>query len=183
MALGHEKYKAFRTKFCLYKYLVMPFGLCIAPATFQREINRILRSLLGIELVIKTDFHIDDDQGMVVVAYIDDISIATKGSFAKHHRKVSSVFQVLMDNHMCIEIDKCVFDVTETLFLGFMVSGSGLRMDPGKARAIVDWLGPTSSKELQQLLGMWNFYQRFIHNFSANSSISNSRSPSSRYEV
>jgi len=167
MALGHEKYTAFRTKFGLYEYSVMPFGLCNAPATFQREINRILRPLLGIELVIKTEVHIDEDEGMVVVAYIDDILIATKGSRQKHHRQVSKVFQLLMDNHMCIEIDKCIFDATGTPFLGFIVSGSGLRMDPEKARAIVDWPRPTSRKEVQQLLGLWNFYRRFIHNFSA----------------
>jgi hypothetical protein len=167
MALGHEKYTAFRTKFGLYEYLVMPFGLCNAPATFQREINRILRPLLAIELVIKTDVHIDEDDGMVVVAYIDNILIAMKGSLQKHHRQVSKVFQLLMDNHMCIEIDKCVFDVSETPFLEFVVSGSGLRMDPEKASAIVDWPRPTSRKEVQQLLGLWNFYRRFIHNFSA----------------
>jgi len=167
MALGHEKYTAFRTKFELYEYLVMPFRLCNAPATFQREINRILRPLLGIELVIKTDVHIDEDEGMVVVAYINVILIATKGSLEKHHRQVSNVFQLLMDNRMCIEIDKCDFDVTETAFLGFMVSGSGLRMDPEKSRAIVDWPRPTSRKKVQQLLGLWNFYRRFIHNFSA----------------
>jgi len=114
MALGHEKYTAFRTKFGLYEYLVMPFGLCNAPATFQREINRILRPLLGLELVIRTDVQRDEDEGMVVVACIDDILIATKGSLAKHHKQVSKVFQLLMDNHMCIEIDKCVFNATET---------------------------------------------------------------------
>jgi len=166
MALGHEKYTAFRTKFGLYEYLVMPFGLCNAPATFQREINRILRPLLGLELVIKTDVHINDDDGMVVVAYIDDILIATKGSLEKHHKQVSKVFQLLMDNNLCIEIDKCIFDATRTPFLGFIVSGEGLQMDPEKAQAIVDWPRPTSRKEVQQLLGLWNFYRRFIQNFS-----------------
>jgi len=58
--------------------MVMPFVLTNAPATFQREINCILRPLLGRELVIDTKVAIDDDGGMVVVAYIDDILIATK---------------------------------------------------------------------------------------------------------
>jgi hypothetical protein len=68
---------------------------------------------------------------------------------------------------MCIKIEKCVFDFTETSFLEFVVSGSGLRMDSEKAKAIVEWPRPTSRKAVQQLLGLWNFYRRFIHNFSA----------------
>jgi len=67
---------------------------------------------------------------------------------------------------MCVEIDKCIFEASETTFLGFVVSGSGLKMDPDNARAIVDWPRPTSRNEVQQLLGLWNFYRRFIHNFS-----------------
>jgi hypothetical protein len=118
-------------------------------------------------LVIKTETHNDEVEGMVVVAYIDVILIATKGLLEKHHKQVLEVFQILMDNHMCIEIDKCVFDATETGFLGFIVSGTGLSMDPEKARAIDDWPRPMSSKEVQKLLGRWNFYPRFIHNFSA----------------
>ena len=116
----------------------MPFGLCNAPATFQREINRILRPVLGLELVIETDVHIDEHEGMVVLAYIDDILIATRESLRKHHKQVSNVFQLLLDNHMCIEIDKCVFDVSETSFLGFMVSWSGPHMNQGKAKTIVN---------------------------------------------
>jgi len=68
---------------------------------------------------------------------------------------------------VCVEIDKCVFDITETTFLAFVSSGSGLRTDPDKAKEIVDWPRPTRRKEVQQLLGLWNFYRRFIHNFSA----------------
>jgi hypothetical protein len=104
---------------------------------------------------------------MVVVAYIDDILITTKGSIRKHWKQVLKVFQLLMDNHMCIEIDKCIFDPASTPFLGFIVSGTSLSMDPEKEKAIVDWPRPTSRKEVQQLLGLWNFYRRFIHNFSA----------------
>jgi len=71
-----------------------------------------------------------------------------------------------MDNSLCIEIDKWIFDAVRTPFLGFIVSGEGLQMDPEKAQPIVDWPRPTSRKEVQQLLGLWNFYRRFIQNFS-----------------
>lgn len=108
--------------------------------------------------MIKTDVHVDEDQGMVVVVYINDILIATKGSLKKPHRQVSKVFHLLMDNHICIEIDKCVFDSSKTFFLGFLVCRSGSRMDPAKANAIIDWPRPISRKEVQQSLGVWNSY-------------------------
>jgi hypothetical protein len=165
--MGHEKFTAFRTKFGLYEYMVMPFGLTNALATFQREINRILRQLLGMELVIDTQVAIDDDGGMVVVAYIDDILTTTKGSMEKHYRQLSKVFQLLMDNHMCVEIDKCIFHAKEVPFLGFMVSRSGLRMDLDKAKAIVQWPRPTNVKEVQQLLRLCNFYRRLVPGYAA----------------
>jgi hypothetical protein len=153
MAMGQEKFMAFRTKFGQYEYMVMPFGLTNAQASFQREINRILQPLLGMELVIDMKVAIDHDGGMEAIAYNNNIHIATKGLLDKHHRPTSKVFQLLMDNLMCIEIEKCIFDAKELPFLGFMVSGSGLRMDPGKARAIVDWPRPTNVTEVQHLLG------------------------------
>jgi len=102
MALGHEECTAFRTKLGLYESMFLPLGHCNAPDTFKRDINRILRSLSGFELVIKTDVLPDEDKGMVVVAYIDDITIATKGNLEKQHRQVSKVFQLFMDNQMCV---------------------------------------------------------------------------------
>jgi len=118
------------------------------------------------ELVINTKEEIDKDGGMVVVAYIDDILIAMKGSIDKHHSQVGKVFQLLMDNNMCVEIDKCIFDAQEVPFLGFIASGKGLRMDPEKAKAIVDWPRPTNKKDVQQILGLWNFYQRFVPGYA-----------------
>jgi hypothetical protein len=158
MLLGHEKYTAFRTKFGSLEYTVMPFGLTNAPATFQREINRILRPVLGIKLVNTHVIHVDQDEGMVVVAYIDYIIIATKGSVEKHRRQVGQVFDLLMENKMCIESDKCVFEQSEDSFLCFIVSSQSIRMDQAKAQDIVDWPRPTNQKEVQQLLGLWNFY-------------------------
>lgn len=152
MVIGHEKFTVFRTKFGQYKYIVMPFGLTNAQATFQMEINRILQPLLGMELVIDTKDAIDEGKGMVVVAYIDHILIATKVSLKKHHRQVSKVFQLLINNHMCMESDKGIFDAKEVPFLECIVYGSGLTMDPDQAKAIVNWLRPTTTKEVQPLL-------------------------------
>jgi hypothetical protein len=95
---------------------------------------------------------------MVVVAFVDNILIATKRSLEKYQRQISKLFQLLMENQMCIEIDKCIFRANELPFLGFLVSGTGLKMDQEKAKAIVDWPRPTSRKEVQQMVGLWNFY-------------------------
>jgi hypothetical protein len=67
---------------------------------------------------------------------------------------------------MSVEIDKCQFDRQQVPFLGFLVSSRGIEMDPDKAKAIVNWPRPTTVKEVQQLLGLWNFYRRFIQNYA-----------------
>jgi hypothetical protein len=67
---------------------------------------------------------------------------------------------------MCVSIDKCVFDVTEVSVRGFIVNGKEPKMDPEKAKDIVNWPHPTNQKEVQQLLGLWNFYRRFISNYA-----------------
>jgi len=130
IALGHEKYTAFRTKFGLFEYLAMPFGLTNAPATFQKQVNRILRPVLGIELVINPKIDIEEDGGMVVVAYIDAILISTKGSIFKHRKQVGKVFDLLLENKVCLEIHKTLLNRPR----------------------------PTNQKEVQQILGLWNFY-------------------------
>jgi hypothetical protein len=121
---------------------------------------------LGIELVINHTVHIDEDEGMVVVAYIDVIIIATKGSVEKHRLQVGKVFALLLENQMCVEIDKYIFEQKEAAFLGFIVSGETIRMDPAKAQDIVNWPRPTTQKEVQQILGLWNFYRRLIPNYT-----------------
>jgi len=140
-------------------------------ASFQREMNRILWPLHGIELVIDSNIHIDEDNGMVVVAYIEDILITPKGSLEKHHKQVSKVVQLLMDDNRSVEIDKWVFDATESSYFGFMFCGRGLWMHPVKAKANADWPWPTWRKEVQLLLGFWYFYRQFIQNFSGIASL------------
>jgi transposase InsO family protein len=153
MAKGHEWKTAFRTKFGSYEYMVMPFGLTNAPATFQRWMNGILQPFLG--------HHVD-----VTVCYIDDVMIATKGTKEEHHEYVGKILQVLQDNELVVEIDKCEFDQQQVEFLGFLVSGEGLKMAPSRSVAITQWPMPKSQKEVQIILGLWNFYRRFIKGYA-----------------
>jgi len=72
--------------------MVLPFALTNVPASLQSKIQFILQPLLGIELLINLMETLDEDNGMVVVAYINDILIATKASIQYHHWQVGKVF-------------------------------------------------------------------------------------------
>jgi hypothetical protein len=136
IAKGHEWKTAFRTKFGSCEYTVMPFGVTNAPATFQRWMNGILQPFLG-----------RDDT--VTVWYIDDVMIATKETKEEHYEYVGKILQVLQDNELVVEIDKCKFDQQEVEFLGFLVSGQGLKTAPSRSIAITKWPITKIQKEVQ----------------------------------
>jgi len=151
MALGNEKCTAIKTKFRHYEYMVMPFCLNKAPATCQLEMNQISRPVLWVELVINPKVNIEDDGGIIVVAHIEDILIATRRSLETHHQQVGKVFDSLLENNMWVNLEKCAFDQKSVPFLGCIVDGSSIQMDPHKAKEIVDWPRPTNQKVVQQL--------------------------------
>ena len=151
IAPGHEWMTAFRTRFGLFEWLVMPFGLANAPSTFQRYINWTLRDFLD-------EF---------ASAYLDDILIFTDGSLHRHREHVRRVLARLREAGLQIDIDKCEFETKSTKYLGFIIeAGKGIRMDPEKVKAIVDWQTPTSTRGVRSFLGFANFYRRFIRGFS-----------------
>jgi hypothetical protein len=142
---------AFRTRYGLYEWLVTPFGLTGAPATFQRYINHTLRDYLD-------EF---------CSAYIDDILIYSDGSLQDHRRKVKQVLQRLRDAGLQIDIDKCEFEATSVKYLGFIIkAGEGIHVDPEKVKAIQQWQAPRSVKEVRRFLGFANYYRQFIPQFS-----------------
>lgn len=77
------------------------------------------------------------DNGIVVVAYMDDTSIPTKGSINNHHCQGRNVFDLLQEDCMWLEINQWIFDAEEVPVVGFIVSGRSSRMDPDKAKNIV----------------------------------------------
>ena len=131
IAEGNEWMTAFRTRYGLFEWLVTPFGLANAPSTFQKYINWTLRDYLD-------DF---------CSAYVDDILIYSEGSKAEHQSHVRKVLQRLREAGLQIDINKCEFEVKSTKYLGFIVEAEkGVRMDPAKIEAIVQWRAPKSVK-------------------------------------
>lgn len=100
-----------------------------------------------------------------VVAYLDDILIYSQNK-KEHKEHVRKVLQKLRDAGIQADVDKCEFNVSETKFLGVIVGVNGIRMDPEKIQAIVEWATPMHLKQVQAFLGFINFYRRFIRGFS-----------------
>ena len=146
---GNEELTAFRTRFGLFEYLVMPFGLCNGPASFQHYINDTLRDYLD----------------EICTAYLDDILIYSDIE-AEHEIHVKRVLARLRDAGLQADITKCEFHVKEVTYLGLIVTTEGVKMDPKKTDTVINWPQPVNVKDIQSFLGFANFYRRFIYGFS-----------------
>ena len=149
MAPGEEWKTAFRTRYGLFEYNVVPFGLCNAPAAFQHLMNDVLREYLD-------DF---------VVIYLDDVLIYSKNA-SEHRRHVRMVLEKLRQAGLYAKPEKCQFSVQEVAFLGYLISPHGIRMDPKKVEAVTSWPIPQSQHDIQVFLGFANFYRKFINEYS-----------------
>ena len=120
------------------------------PGSFQHYINDVLREYLD----------------AFCTAYIDDILIYSK-SRKEHRIHVRKVLTALRDAGLQLDIEKCEFFVTETTYLGLIISNKGIRMDPRKVQTIKDLITPKNVKDIQAFVGFANFYRRFVKNFFA----------------
>ncbi|GJP70907.1 hypothetical protein CLOP_g1796 [Closterium sp. NIES-67] len=140
---------AFRSRYGSYEYLVMPFGLTNAPATFQAEMNHILRPMLD----------------ECVVVYLDDILIYSR-DMKQHVEHLRRVFEILRRERFYVKLSKSEFALEKVQFLGHMVSARGVHVDPKKIEAVRTWKTPENVKELQQFLGFANYYNRFVPQYA-----------------
>ena len=140
---------AFTTRYGLYEYTVMSFGLTNAPATFMRLMNSIFHEYLD----------------KFVIIYIDDILVYSKTE-EEHAEHLRLVLTKLRDHRLYAKFSKCEFWLKELIFLGHVVSAAGVAVIPDKIQSILDWPTPKSVKDIRSFLGLAGYYRRFIEGFS-----------------
>ena len=136
---------AFRTRYGHYEFLVMPFRLTNALAAFMDLMNRVFRPYV--------------DQ--FVVVFIDDILVYSKDA-QEHEQHLKIVLQTLREKKLYAKHNKCDFWLKEVSFLGHIVSSDGIRVDPKKIEAVVNWKPPRNVIEVRSFLGLAGYYRRFV---------------------
>ena len=129
--------------------MVMPFGLMNAPGTFQRIMNQVFFDIL--------------DKNVIV--YLDDILIFTKTE-EEHRQILAEVFHRLAHYSLYVKEKKCALFLSQVEFLGHIVTAEGIRVQSGKIDAVKEWPQPRTVTELQQFLGLCNYYRRFIKGYA-----------------
>ncbi|KAK1650141.1 hypothetical protein QYE76_067946 [Lolium multiflorum] len=140
---------AFMTRYGLYEYTVMSFGLTNAPATFMRLMNSVFMEYLD----------------KFVIIYIDDILVYSKTE-EEHTEHLRLVLTKLREHRLYAKFSKCEFWLQELIFLGHVVSAKGVAVIPEKVQSVLDWKTPKSAKEIRSFLGLAGYYRRYIENFS-----------------
>lgn len=140
---------AFTTADGHFEWLVMPFGLKNAPATFQRIIQKILGPLL-----FKN-----------VINYLDDIIIFSP-NMSQHIKDIISVFEILRLHHIKLKYSKCSFAKPEVHFLGSIISFNHVRCGTQKLKAVLEYPHPTEVVEVSRFLGLANWFRGFIPRFA-----------------
>ncbi|GJZ29934.1 putative nucleotidyltransferase, ribonuclease H, partial [Tanacetum coccineum] len=140
---------AFRTRYGHFKFTIMPFGLTNAAVVFMDLMNRVCRPYLD----------------KFVIVFIDDILIYSKTQ-EEHVEHLRLVLRLLKKEKLYAKFSKCEFWLREVQFLGHVINGNGIHIDPSKIEAVKDWKAPRTPTEVRSFLGLAGYYHRFIENFS-----------------
>jgi hypothetical protein len=154
--LGYHKLKiqpldipTFITKYGLYEYTVMSFGLTNAPAFFMYLMNSVFMDYLN----------------KFVVVFIDGILVYSHNE-EEHDDHLRMVLQRLRDCQLYAKLRKCESWISEVLFLGQIINRDGLAMDPKKVADILEWKAPRDVRGIKSFIGIARYYRCFIEGFS-----------------
>ncbi|CAH9143923.1 unnamed protein product [Cuscuta epithymum] len=151
LSIRKDRHKtAFRTHHGHYEWVVMPFRLTNAPATFQGLMNEVFKGFLR----------------KFVLVFFDDILIYSS-TWEEHMSYVESVFTILHENQLYAKISKCSFGLQQVDYLGHTVSAQGVSMDRKKVHAVLDWPKPITTKQLRGFIGLTGYYRRFIQSYAS----------------
>ena len=144
-----RKKTAFKTRWGLFEYLVVPFGVTNAPAQFMNLMNDVLAQYLD-------DF---------VLVFLDDILVFSN-SLEEHAEHLRKVFTELRRHHLFAKASKCEIQTSSVEFLGQWVTPRGMTPTEEKLRAVQEWEAPANVKGVRSFLGFANYYRRFVYKFA-----------------
>ena len=134
----------------LYEFLRMPFGLCNAPATFMRLMDK----------------GFGDQNFRTILTYLDDILVFGK-DFDETLQRLDMVLNRLRSMNLKVKIEKCHLFKKRLRYLGHMVEEGGISPDPDKVQAIKEWETPKTETQLRSFLGLAGYYRRFVREFAS----------------
>ena len=147
---GDEWKAAFKTNKGLFRPMVMFFGMCNSPATFQSMMDNIFITMI---------------EGKLVIVYMDDILVFA-GTKEELTQITKMILEKLRENDLFLKAKKCKFYKTKIEYLGMIIEEGRISIDPVKLGGIRDWPTPTMVKQVRSFLGFGNFYRKFIFHYS-----------------
>jgi hypothetical protein len=139
----------FKTRYGHYEFVVVPFGLTNAPATFMCLMNNVLSKFME----------------TFVLVFIDDILVYSK-SIEEHKEDLRFILQVLREHQLYAKFRKCDFFEKQVHYLGHVISKEGVVVDPVKINSIMEWITLKDVSNIRSFMGLEGYYRRFIKGFS-----------------
>ena len=152
VAMEDRPKTAFRCHLGLFQCKRIPFGLCNAPAFFQRTMDKVLAGLIGV----------------CVCVYLDDIIVYSK-NMADHEYHLQCVFDRLREANLKLKPTKCAFGLKEVKLLGYILNADGIRTDPEKVQAIKEMSPPKTVSDVRRFLGCCGYYRQCLNSYAETS--------------
>lgn len=144
-----RKKSAFITKYGLFQFIRMAFGLCNAPATYSRIMNLVLRGL----------------NWDIVLAFLDDIIVMGR-DFEDHLWNLEEVLKRLQEYGLKLKPRKCELCKPRVKFLGRWVGEDGLQLDEENIKTVKEWPRPETTRHVEQFLGLMNYHRNFMKDYA-----------------